>query len=705
MGEICELSVTERLQSVRRSGGYDPGDLLSARVKDADGIEHPAEFEVEAFCGGGFAGQVYRARCVAGESGSLAVGQCYALKFFSPRSGFRRLFRDILYRLCFISPFAYQYNEDSVRAGLFLTKLLQIACRVVLGTDRPINEFYGTFWDAHVGAYAEVNEWVQGGVTEPSVDPDILVRRAYNRKVRRAIREGTGSEAELQLPPSEMAAKKRFMAFLCRLCADLGLDDLARQVFWWTGASQPNVLTRRDGSAPPGQPDFVWVDRRPGLPGLILSLGDVALLARAIRRGSIPPFDRVNFRTLRAWPKAPDRQEWVALVDRMAEADRRYRRTQVDPWGHHVRLVTDRSLRRDLAAGFIAYWQRTGRVDAETRAALESRPLLFALHGALSILPLVGRRMQQWAGSAAYRERVRRLLRDAAYRWEYFDDARAGTVKVWLADGRATERRAARCLDSFPRYLADRLLCGWLPAAWQRFFTDWAYQKECWRRFFTSPFRYVFAADYRREVNTNWVAQRTAEDAKRGFISHAEAEEFVRVAGDKTIQHYISGLMVVAACQPVSELTFLLLAALGVHHYVVNPRVLPQLGWWFAPIAFVILGISPAGILRFLYCLVMGATHRDVPYGTATVMAPIRAVGDLSFAAQMAKTHPGFSRYLLTATTCRLAEHVPVFGERGGLLSVWVVTVALSWPASLKTWWIARAQRAAIRRKGDPHKV
>lgn len=680
------MNPAERTKGALRPGGYDPGDRISALVKDDKGIERPTEFEIEAYCGGGFAGQVYRARCVATEGDWIPVGQCYALKFFSPRSGFRRLFRDVLYRLCFVSPFPYQYNEDSVRAGLFLTKLLQIACRVELGDHRPINEFYGTFWDDHVGSYAELNEWVEGGVTEPSVDKEVFVRRAHNRRVKRAMRRGVATESDLKQSQAEMSKKRRFMAFLCDLCAALGLDDLARQVYWWTGVSQPNVLTRRDGSSPREEPDFVWVDRRPGLPGLVLSFGDVVLFARALCRGSIPPFDRINFRKLRAWPKAPDQQQWEALVQALEETDRRYRRTQVDVFRHHYQLLTDRSLRRDIVAGFVDYWHRTGRIDQATRELLLRWPLLIAFPMLLSLLPVVGRRLQKLMGSDAYRQHLARFLRDGKYRWEYFDRHRVSDVKVWLVDGRTTERRAVKCLNSLPCYFADRILCGGMPPAWQRFLTDWSYQLDCWRRFFVSPFKYIFVPSYRREVNTNWITQRTGEDVKRGFLSPSEAEEYVRIAAHKTIQHYLTGMMVVAAVKPTSEICYVLLLA-----YLVSlVNWLRSLGWWAVPIASLVALISPAGVPRFLYCVVMGSVNRDVPYGTALLMAPIRAVGDLSFAAQIAKTHPGFSAYLLTSTTCRLAEHMPVFGERGGLLSVWVVTVLLSWPASLKTWLAAR---------------
>ena len=485
--EAPRSSLLQRLRGILRPGGYDAGDRVQAQVKDAEGREYATEFEIEGYCGGGFAGQVYRAHCVATAGGSVIAGQVVALKFFSPRSGMRRLFRDILYRLCFLTPFAYQFNEDSVRAGLPLTRLLQIACRATMGSARPINEFYGTFWDAHVGAFAEVNEWVSGGVTEPVPDDQILLRSAHNRRTRRAIRRGTACEADLLKPRDEMSQKRRFMAQLCALCGELGLDDLLRQVYWWTGASQPNVLTRRDGTAPVGEPDFVWVDRRPGLPGLLLSVGDLALLARALVRGSIPPFDRIDYRKLRAWPKAPDRGEWEELVDRLEAIDRRYRRTQVDWSTHHLRVLSDRRLHRDIAAGVTDYWHRSGRVDTKTRDRLERSSARFTGHVLLSLIPLVGRRLQKWIGNEAYRRHVSRFVREGAYRRDYFDHQRTGAVKVWVLDGRTTERRAGKCLDSFPCYFADRILCGWMPGAWQRFFTDWGYQFDCWRRLVHEP--------------------------------------------------------------------------------------------------------------------------------------------------------------------------------------------------------------------------
>ncbi len=203
---------------------------------------------------------------------------------------------------------------------------------------------------------------------------------------------------------------------------------------------------------------------------------------------------------------------------------------------------------------------------------------------------------------------------------------------------------------------------------------------------------------YRRQVNEDWVASRTAADVKRGVITPDDAEEFVRIAGHKTVQQYVTGLIFVATVR--SEWVYLLLGVFGIQlakHYQVHAGDISL--WGKVAALAVVLLVSPGGIARFFFCAVMGLLHRDVPYGTALIMSPIRGVGDLAFPAQMGKTHPRFSAYLLTSTACRLAEHVPVFGERGGLLSLGVVTVVLSWPASTKAGGAPAAvvQQAAIR--------
>ncbi|MDO8589080.1 MAG: hypothetical protein Q7T82_18790 [Armatimonadota bacterium] len=741
-------NIRERLKGILRPGGYDPGDTVAARITDIDGSHHDAEFEIERYCGGGFAGQVYRARCVQCDDGWLAPGEVFALKFFSPRSGMRRRFRDFLYLLAFQSPFPHQFNEAAVRTGLYLTRLLRWASRVEFGSDAPINDCLGAFWDEHIGSFAEIDEWVEGRVTDPDVDSEILIRRSRNKRISKAMSEGESSVyrerhserseesafsgahgiGPLLEPNTEIAHKKKFMAALVRLCGELGIDDLARQVYWWTGMSQANVLTRNSGSE---QREFVWVDRRPGLPGFLLSIGDFPLLLKAIRRGSIPPFDRINFKKLRMWAKAPDREAWESTVDELKAEDDLYRSQQIDLIGNNVRLLTSKRLRSSIADSIINYWRLAGRVDDKTAGKLRGVRML--PHLLLSCIPLIGARLQKLFGNADYRAHVKRFLVDGRYRWEYYDRRRKVDLSMWLRDGRVSEKRAERVLDSLPAYFRDRVCSFWvigfpffvalpkilslsswpvwawlviyvaaaslvtLPPTWQMFFTDLRHALGTLGRGFGHAAGYVFNVAHRRKVNVDWVHERTKEDIRHGYLSEVESETFRAIAGSDSMQQYVTGIMVTLALQPASEIVLLSLAAVLGAHWLRDVtsfhalwRVLWQqmghLGWWALPIVALFCAISPAGILRFTYCLVQWLRNRHVPYGTATSLALWRAIGDLAFMVQIARTHPQFSRYLLTSSICRLSGVVPVFGERGGLLNIWAATVFLSWPASFKAW-------------------
>jgi hypothetical protein len=682
---MATMSFEEKMASLTRNQAYEPGDRLTVQLKDIDEALHEVSFEIEAFCGGGFAGQVYRGKCTASGDGYLTEGSPFAIKIYRPRSGFRRRFRDIMYWMGFQSPFPYHYDENAARTILYLSEILKEVCKAEFGTSAPINECYGTFWSDHVGAFGEINEWVQGGVTDPALDSEIMVRKEHNRRTKALIREGKATERDLMMATDEVTRKHAFMDRLVSLCNEMGLEDLSRQVYWWTGASQPNVFTRRPAKTDGGLPDFVWIDRRPGLPGFITSPGDFILLPRAIIRGSIPPFDRINFTRLRAWTKAPDREKWDMLVNRLEELDRRYRDGQLDIFGHHLRLLYDGKLLDKIWSSRLNCWKKADRIDAGTQEALKKNAFLKLLHIFVILIPFLGRHIQKILGNGEWRKCIADFIVNGPYRAKVLYEARAYRIKIWLLESRTTGPRARICYQHLGPYLKDWLFYFWMPPSWQRFFTDQAFQWDMLRRLFTSPFKYIFLINYRSMVNTQWIKTQTLEDEKRGYVSKDEAERFIAIAGDKPLQQYITGILYTAAVKPVSEVSYLIGFIAYLTHIV---EAFKSLGWVMGIFAaFLLLLISPAGVLRFLYAAVMGIINPRVPYLAAIVCAPIRGLGDLAFPIQMAVTYPAFATYLLTSSLCKLVEHVPVFGERGGLLSIWSVTVFLSWPASFKAWW------------------
>ncbi len=112
-----------------------------------------------------------------------------------------------------------------------------------LSVARPL----GYYWDAEVGSYVEIHQWVDSRAAAYQVG-DGLSRRDRSPPA--------GEE------PSEMEQKRQAMGRLVDLCHRIGAHGLARQYEWYTFVSQANVLTLnrlacmcakvRGGRLPPG---------------------------------------------------------------------------------------------------------------------------------------------------------------------------------------------------------------------------------------------------------------------------------------------------------------------------------------------------------------------------------------------------------------------------------------------------------------------
>ena len=110
-------------------GRHDPGDVLNVEITGVSpGLRGRAELAIDAFVGGGFAGQVYRVtlqklNLADGAEGAsvayadgipgLETGGTYAIKIFIPPSRFSRRFRDAVYWLAYQGAFSAQVNSTS----------------------------------------------------------------------------------------------------------------------------------------------------------------------------------------------------------------------------------------------------------------------------------------------------------------------------------------------------------------------------------------------------------------------------------------------------------------------------------------------------------------------------------------------------------------------------------------------------------------
>ena len=675
-----ELYAACRLVRPFRRAAHDPGDRLEYEVT---GVV-PARCgrmvaEVEKFVGGGFAGQVYRVRllaveCDEGSIEGLEVGGHYAIKILTPPSSFARWFRNTLYWLGYQCPFGAQVLPQAVRTGVLWQKLIRRAMALETGDEASVCDSYATFFDAELGSFGEINEWIEGRIWAFEADDRLLSRWRF--------------EGE---PPAghncpEYVHKKRFMRRLVALLHEMGAGELARQYEWGTCKSQPNVLKRvaADGSPAAG---LTAVDFRAGLTLLFflpMSPADVWLILRGLARGLLVQFDRCDIRRLRRYTEA--RGGFEDLEPAMAELERQdaaYRAAQPEVTRNLFRLLADRRKRRAVRSATITAWRNLGRLDERHEARLRQGRSRFGPLYALSLVPLLGARLVGLWGSDRRRLHLRKVLTSIDYLGRALRGARIEALVAWTRQGRVEADRALRLVDRPIRFLAERVLLGLLPATWHRFLAEPAWARERIRASLRYALDFLRKPEFREQV----LLEQVRLGHEEGMLSDAEAAKIEAQIKDPFIQKYLRCLAVHVCTVPVTQVV-MILAGAGVAVYCLVYRNLSwpeSMGYAAAAAAAIqLLPISPGSITRGVFVLFLMVRERDLRnYWVAAPISFLHVIGYLAFPLQMVTHNPALARFLAGRWTRRMANLVPVFGERGALFEHAVFDLFFNLPISV----------------------
>ena len=328
-----------------RINRYEAGDELVYKVMGVcPASEATLKLVIEQFVGGGFAGQVYRAKVLSidgEEISGLEVGRSYAVKILIPPSNLACRFRNLIYKLGFQGQFSLQVNPSAARAGALWQKFIRRAARIHFGDDSVVVDIIATFVDSNLGACGEICEWIDGRNWQFEVDENIDQRKRWLK--------GKDYDPN-RLGSPEYRAKRVFMREMVELLHRIGAVELARQYEWWTCKSQPNVLKRLDADASP-EAGLTAVDFRPGLallPILPMSPADVKLIFQGIRRGSLVQFDRGDLNKLQQFIQShpEDFADMHDAFDELKRLEHAYRASLIDITHHHIFLLFSKRLFR-----------------------------------------------------------------------------------------------------------------------------------------------------------------------------------------------------------------------------------------------------------------------------------------------------------------------------------------------------------------------
>jgi len=714
-----------------RVGHYDAGEEL---VYDVTGV-WPARrarltLQVERFVGGGFAGQVYRARVWGIDApdeapAGLEVGGLCAVKILIPPSSFARRFRDAIYALGFQAPFALQCNPAAVRAGALWQKFIRRGAAARFGDDRAVVDVLATFIDPILGSCGEISEWVDGRTWRLETNDRLDALRRWKRS-------GVCSD---EAGSPEYRAKRVFMSRLVGLLHEMGAVELARQYEWWTCKSQPNVLKRRDARADPAA-GLTAVDFRPGLallPTLPMSPADFRLILTGLRRGSLVQFDRGNVSRLRVFVESHS-ESFADMGDALEEltaAERTYRDSQPDVTHNHVRLLYSRRLWSTMLDSVVTGWRVRNVTDDSATARLRRSRLLTgaffvvgpaalgALTAAAALTTLALRGDVRWPAAAAAAVAVmligrvlgrisRRLLGRGDYRRHYSkaltsrDYLRrairarmAEKLIEWHRAGRVSDRSAMKLAESVLRFAAH-LPLSLLPARSHRLLTDKAFASSALKYVFVRPIRLYFNAEARQQ----WLRDMVKQGRGNHMLTDEDAEEILSRMTEPFIQKYLKSLAVHVCTLPVTQIVSV---AIAIVYILTHPELSAAQAWRDGLLIigfFQVTPVSPGSIVRGLYVLYLVIRERNYrDYNIAAFLSFFKYVGYLAFPIQMTYRYPALARFMAAHWATGFVHIVPVFGERGALLEHAIFDGCYNYPLTLRR---LMPRRSQLRRQHSP---
>ncbi len=686
--EFCD----ELVQRIRDAGlettyhrpRYEKGDVLEIDFSTVwPEIKGHGRFRVEKFVGGGFAGQVYPSILEAlsfeegaGDTGRLGLveGGLYAIKIMIPPTRFTRKFRDLLYWLGFQAPFSAQVNEGACRGGLIWQKLSRLAGGVEFGRKDAVADVYASFFDAELGAYGEIREWVEGRTWR--LEPD--TRPGLRKQWRTVDPRDTHSP--------EYVSKRQFMYRFVRMLHDMGAPELARQYEWYTLKSQPNVMKRAEYDGRPAE-GLCAVDFRAGLallPYLPMSPRDIGLIFEGIGRGSLVQFDRCSFSKLRAYAeKHPDRfAEYAPMIDALEAYDRAYRRSMPDLTHQGVGLLCSRSLRRDVRRGLADGYVASGTIDEAFAADLVEKPFKFAAFYLLGAVPVLGATLRRIWGSAVYRRHEVKCLTDGGYLLRHWRAELTRRVLNGYRKGRYSEAEARRLSVTPSSFWLQRLTVGWLPAGLHRWIADPAYA----RKRIADGFRYMRSFIKDAAFREEWLKRTIEEGHREGMLDDDELRIVLGHVNDPYIVKYLKSVAVHLATLPVTQIVSVLTGAIVFVWMMARGEDGLSAGATFAFIlvAFQATPISPGSICRGAYVVYMMYKDKDLKdYVVAAPLSFVKYIGYLAFPIQMAAAYPVFSRFMASRWATQAVHIVPVFGEKGALFEHVIFDMFYNYPRVL----------------------
>lgn len=548
-----------------------------------------------------------------------------------------------IYRLCFQSSFAYQHNQNAIKAAFYRRRVAWAMCRVYVPQADVARPLY-VRWDSNKQALVLASQWIAGrGIIPQAADP-LMIRRQLLRTA------GTVQvETITPAPPEELQELLAVMRQLEQLFIESGLVGTGWQVSQRALVSTANLLRMPEG--------YVCIDLESGIPSVLVT----TYLAAGIRLGSMPLFDDLDGVRLRQWV-ADHRQEMSCRLtqDQIQQFDQDLNLLieHTNLWKLSEPAVFRRPFRLTTQQFSQLYKQQVIRSWAARRIIDQQclqqmlEPSTKLLRSAVYWLGWIpgstGRFLQRCLGNLSFRDQVSQFFRNQSFRKQ--------ACQQWIADEMNDWKSSQRISPAISRTFSRThfgihwLLSRLTPPRIHRWLTDSQIRQDRLTRLALLCVSPSFQCEFGRLLLRNrlrdWFSEQRLTEPQWKHLSYQ--------LGNPAIEEYVRGFGMHVGLKLLLPL-LLPLKAVGAAASIASGN----------PFYFLIVLMALPMLRTAVTLWRMMASRRPVQdFRDALLVGALPTVGTLAFPLQMHSRSPELSTFLMRDFAAQVGRRLPIYGGK-----------------------------------------
>ncbi len=651
-------------------------NIINTTIFRENNIKTAAKIETLKYIGKGRASRAVLVKVTTAENESF---ECVE-KIFNP--GFLTKF---IYWFSFQSPFAYQYNQNAIKAAFYRRK---VASKILslLGKENLVAEPYYTRWDEENQAYVLAAKFIKGRGIIPQQSDSFIIRRFLYKIFVKPFTNNRPQNLNLDTPPFE---EKKEITSHMKKCENLflqsGLVGSGWQVSTRALVATANLLRTKD--------KYVIIDLESGIPAFLIPY----YLFRSLITMRFPYFDDLESAPLKKFIESNKTELTKAIgelkydqlctdVNHLITFSENWKAEEISVFRNFFSLFK-RSKRKQIIQYRLRTWNKIEIIDNDYYNKVKDTNRLFTQSiFLLGIFPgRIGRFLRKLKGNKEYYKKTKSFFLSSYDRRIIIGDYVDSHYEKWLDEERISPDFKFKKYSLSLKFISNLFLGKIFPIGFHKIVVNKIYRKKIFTRIGLLFVSNKFQLEYSKYV----IYSELYFWKKHGRISSKEFKNHIKYLKVGYIQEYLRSFSFHLGLKFFEAVTSTI-KIMGIAWYLstfasnfpdVDPdspltlRLMTSFLQTAALNPISILMIINTSVWRTLITLqrMISIRRRHITYRVALFWGMIPALGTLAYPMQLYSSCQELSIFLMRNTTSRIGQKFPIYGGKDSILELWFI--------------------------------